>query len=60
MLDIHGIYFNGYKSFAIDNDNYTEIQNIKHLNIFIGKNNCGKSSVIDIINYILDSNVKIL
>ena len=41
------LYFKGYKSFP--KDQFTEISNIKKVNILIGKNNSGKSSIIDVI-----------
>lgn len=41
------IKFSGYKSFPSDNMN--TISRIAHVNLFIGKNNCGKSSILDII-----------
>lgn len=41
------IRFSGYKSFPADK--YAEIQRIEYVNLFIGKNNCGKSSVLDAI-----------
>lgn len=39
--------FKGYKSFP--NDVFCEISSIKYLNLFIGKNNSGKSSALDVI-----------
>lgn len=41
------IRFSGYKSFPADK--YAEIQRLGYVNLFIGKNNCGKSSVLDVI-----------
>ena len=41
------IKFSGYKSFPADK--YAEIQRLEYVNLFIGKNNCGKSSVLDVI-----------
>ena len=38
MFDIKGIKFDEYKSFSTDN----KINNIKKVNVFIGKNNSGK------------------
>ena len=48
MLDLNKIIFEGYKCFK----NETIIQNIKPINIVIGKNNIGKSSLLDIIEII--------
>lgn len=52
MCDFKSIYFKGYKSFDVNN--YTKVSDIKNLNVIIGRNNCGKSSVIDIVQYVLD------
>jgi predicted ATP-dependent endonuclease of OLD family len=52
MFDVRGVYFNGYKSFGLNS--FAEIPNISNMNVLIGKNNSGKSSVLDIINYIID------
>lgn len=52
MLDIKGIKFDEYKSFSTDN----KINNIKKVNVFIGKNNSGKSSCLDVIEYIINEN----
>lgn len=41
------IKFSGYKSFPADK--FAEIQRLEYVNLFIGKNNCGKSSVLDVI-----------
>lgn len=52
MANIESISFCGYKSFPSTLDvNMTEIGNV---NVIIGKNNTGKSSVIDIVEFILD------
>lgn len=48
MINITDIKFDKYKSF--DNENF--ISNIKNVNVFIGKNNSGKSSCLDVIEYI--------
>jgi len=48
------IRFKGYKSFP--SDRIMCIENIKHVNVFIGKNNAGKSSVLDIVEACLDIN----
>ena len=52
MFDV--IKFSGYKSFPIENT--CEITDIKYLNLFIGKNNCGKSSVLDVIGAACSAN----
>ena len=48
MLDLNKIIFDGYKCFKGE----TIIKNIKPINIVIGKNNIGKSSLLDIIEII--------
>lgn len=48
MLDLNRIIFENYKCFK----NETIIKNIKPINIVIGKNNIGKSSLLDIIEFI--------
>ena len=47
--------FKGYKSFS----DYSSISTIKNVNVFIGRNNSGKSSCIDIVQYLVDDNFKI-
>lgn len=48
------IHFKGYKSFP---DNcVTILEDIKHCNVIIGKNNSGKSSLIDVIATSVDEN----
>ena len=51
MDNIQSIRFSGYKSFS--DDTLHEIDFTPYVTTFIGKNNCGKSSVIDIIEYVL-------
>lgn len=41
------IRFSGYKSFPPGEE--IEISNLEYVSLFIGKNNCGKSSVLDVI-----------
>lgn len=53
MLDLKKIIFEKYKCFK----NETIIENIKPINIVIGKNNIGKSSLLDIIEIINNPNV---
>lgn len=52
--DIKSIYFKGYKCF--NKEDFQEIKDIKNVNVIVGKNNTGKSSVIDIINFAVDEN----
>lgn len=52
MNKLKGISFKGYKSFSSEQDNI--LNEIKNVNVIIGKNNCGKSSVIDILENIID------
>lgn len=51
MLDLNKIIFENYKCFKTE----TIIENIKPINIIIGKNNIGKSSLLDIIEIINNS-----
>lgn len=48
-----GIKFKGYKLFS--EDNLMEIENISNVNVIIGKNNSGKSSLLDIIETVYDN-----
>ena len=50
---INSIQFNNYKGFK-NETNYL-IENIGKVNVFIGKNNSGKSSILDIIHGLYDS-----
>lgn len=57
MNKLKGISFKGYKSFS--SEEYNSLNEIKNVNVIIGKNNCGKSSVIDILeNIIVFNNFK--
>ena len=47
MHNIKSIRFKGYKVFP--NNQYAEIENISRVNVIIGKNNCGKTSLLDVI-----------
>ncbi len=46
IINKNGIKFKEYKSFT---DDYADINNISNINVFIGRNNSGKSSCLDII-----------
>ena len=46
------IRFKNYKCFS----EYNTIDNIKTVNLLIGKNNCGKTSVLDIVEKVLSNN----
>ena len=48
MFDLNKIVFKKYKCFKGE----TIIENVKPINIVIGKNNIGKSSLLDIIEII--------
>lgn len=50
---IHSLYINGYKCF--EEGDYLGVPEVKKLNIFIGRNNSGKSSFLDILSFILDT-----
>ena len=50
---MEGLRFKGYKSFTQE---YVEILEFEKINVFIGKNNSGKSSYLDIIKDIIDPN----
>ena len=50
MFDLNKIIFEKYKCFK----NETIIENIKPINIVIGRNNIGKSSLLDIVEIIND------
>ena len=55
LYNTSGIYFKNYKSFSATD--FNELTNIKKINLIIGKNNCGKSSILDIIQYILNAEI---
>lgn len=54
MINLKKISFSGYKSFK----NEVSLDNIKNVNLLIGKNNSGKSSVLDVIDYIFSKDNK--
>ena len=53
QMNLKSIRFSGYKSFS--NAEISEIDVSPWITVLIGKNNCGKSSCIDILEYCLDS-----
>jgi len=57
MHNIKNIRFKGYKVFP--NDQYAEIENISRVNVVIGKNNCGKTSLLDIFETIYNHKMTI-
>ena len=54
MDNIKSLRFSGYKSFS--DDTLHVIDFTPYVTTFIGKNNCGKSSVIDTIEYAINFN----
>ena len=54
MKEVVNIAFKGYKVFS--KDSYTTMNNISRVNVIIGKNNSGKTSLLDIIGLIYDAN----
>lgn len=50
---MEGLRFRGYKAFTQE---YVEILEFEKINVFIGRNNSGKSSCLDIIEDIIDAN----
>lgn len=50
-----GIKFKGYKLFS--EDNLMEIEDISNVNVIIGKNNAGKSSLLDVIAAAYDEKI---
>lgn len=47
--------FRNYKSF----EDFSSIFQLKNINVFIGRNNCGKSSCIDVLQALVDEKIKI-
>ena len=50
---ISGLRFTGYKSFI---DEYADIDELSNITVFIGRNNSGKSSCIDVIENLISPN----
>lgn len=57
MHNIQNIRFKGYKVFP--NNQYAEIESISRVNVVIGKNNCGKTSLLDVIETIYNHKMRI-
>lgn len=57
MHNIKNIRFKGYKLFS--NEQYVEVGNLSYVNVIIGKNNSGKTSLLDILETIFDSKAKL-
>ena len=57
MHNIKSIRFKGYKAFR--NNGYAEINNLSSVNVIIGKNNCGKTSLLEIIEKVFDHKSKL-
>lgn len=47
--------FRNYKSF----EDFSSISKLKNINVFIGRNNCGKSSCIDVLQSLVDKDTNI-
>lgn len=47
------IYFEKYKSFSTEG--FNSLYDLERVNVFIGKNNSGKSSILDIVNCVYDA-----
>lgn len=54
MINLESIRFNEYKSFKSNNS----LTNLKNINVIIGKNNSGKSSILDVVEFIFDKDNK--
>ena len=57
MHSIKNIRFKGYKAFP--KELYTEMSNISRINIIIGKNNSGKTSLLEIAEKVFDTETKL-
>ena len=54
---VQNIRFKGYKVFS--NEKYSEIKNLSCVNVIIGKNNSGKTSLLDIMETVFDCKSKL-
>ena len=50
MINLKRIVFKGYKSFR----DYAVLDGIGNINLIIGKNNSGKSSILDVVEYVFE------
>lgn len=57
MHQIKNIRFKGYKVFP--RNQYAEMENLSRVNVIIGRNNCGKTSLLDIIETIYNNDLSI-
>ena len=57
MHSIKNIRFKGYKVFP--HNQYTELKNISRINVIIGKNNSGKTSLLDIVETVYNHKLRI-
>lgn len=57
MHQIKNIRFKGYKVFP--RNQYAEMENLSRVNVIIGKNNCGKTSLLDIMETIYNNDLSI-
>lgn len=53
MHGVKNIQFKGYKVFS--SEQYIQVDNISSVNVIIGKNNSGKTSLLDVIETVFDS-----
>ena len=58
MNTVKNIRFKRYKAFS--NDQYAEINDISCINVIIGKNNCGKTSLLEVVEKVFDNECMIL
>lgn len=57
MKDITNILFKGYKAFS--SDEYVKLNDIARVNVIIGKNNSGKTSLLDVVELVYYENAPI-
>ena len=57
MHQIKNIHFKGYKVFP--HDQYAGMENLSRVNVIIGKNNSGKTSLLDIIETVYNNEFSI-